>query len=183
MTATLEIPAGLYLADPDHSTFSAGARHFGVGSFRTTFTEFTAALTVDDDGPRLEGRAQAESIAIRNPPKFREQMLSDDFFGAADHPEVVFTSSRLELGAEGRVELEGELSIRGITKPLTATGRWSGPIEDPYGLRRIGLDLEAVIDRRDWGMHFQALLPKGGEQALGWEIAIDARLELIEDRS
>jgi polyisoprenoid-binding protein YceI len=180
-TTPVQLPIGTYRADSDHSTFSAGARHFGVGSFRTTFADFAATLVVDDGGPRLEGRAQVESIDIHNPPKFREQMLSEDFFHAAEHPEVSFTSSRLELSADGTLELEGELVIRGIASPLRGTGQWRGPVEDPYGLKRIGLDLEAVIDRRDWGMAWQAHLPKGGEEAVGFEITVDARLELIEE--
>jgi polyisoprenoid-binding protein YceI len=175
-----EIKHAVYEADPDHSTVSFGARHFGVGSFRGTFSEASSTLTVDDDGPRIEGRAAVESMSIRNPPKFREQMLGPDFFDAASHPAIEFRSSRLDLESDGTAVLVGEMVIKGIAKPLQATGTWRGPVEDPYGLQRLALDLDAVVDRRDWDMSWQALLPKGGEQAVGWKIRLDARLELIE---
>jgi polyisoprenoid-binding protein YceI len=169
-----------YEADPDHSTVTFSARHFGVGAFRGTFSEVSSALTIDEDGARIEGRAAVESMSIRRPDKFREQMLGPDFFDAENHPEIEFRSSRLDLEADGTAVLEGELSIRGIAKPLRATGTWRGPVEDPYGLQRVAIDLDAVVDRRDWNMDWQALLPKGGEQAVGWKIHLDARLELIE---
>jgi polyisoprenoid-binding protein YceI len=175
-----EIKHGTYEADPDHSTVSFGARHFGVGAFRGTFGDVGATLTVDDDGPRVEGRAAVESISIRSPEKFREQILSDDFFGAAEHPEIQFRSSRLDLEADGTAVLVGELVIKGLAKPLTATGSWRGPIEDPTGAHRLALDVDAVVDRRDWGMDWQMNLPAGGEQAVGYKIKLDARLELIE---
>jgi len=152
-----------------------------VGSFRTTFSDVDARLTSGPDGLRLEGRAQVKSISIHNPPEFREHVVNgQDFFDAANHPEIVFSSSRLELDGDGSVELQGELVIKGIAKPLRATGVWREPVEDPYGGVRTALDLQAVIDRRDWGISWQASLPKGGD-ALGWEVTLEVHLELVKD--
>jgi len=175
------IAAGTYTVDPSHSTFQAGMLHMGVGSFRTTFDEVAAHLTFDQDGARLDGRAQVSSISIRNPPKFREHVLNGpDFFDATNHPEIAFTSSRLDLAEDGTVELDGELVIKGIAKPLSATGTWSEPTEDLYDRLRAALDLHAVIDRRDWDLSWQASLPKGGD-ALGWDVTLEIHLELIKD--
>jgi polyisoprenoid-binding protein YceI len=181
MTTATAIAHGTYSADPIHSSIQAGVRHMGVGSFRTTFSDVAARLTFDDDGPRIEGRAQVRSISIHNPPEFREHVLNgSDFFDAAKHPEIVFTSSRLDLKDDGTVELDGELVIKGIAKPITATGTWREPIEDPYGGVRTALDLQVVVDRRDWGISWQAPLPKGGD-ALGWDVTLEAHLELVKD--
>jgi polyisoprenoid-binding protein YceI len=169
-----------YEADPDHSSVAFSARHFGVGTFRGTFSDVAATLVVDDGGPRIEGRAAVESISIRTPEKFREQILAPDFFDAASHPEIRFRSTRLDLDPDGSALLQGELEIKGVAKPLVASGAWRGPIEDPYGLHRLAIDVDAVIDRRDWDMTWQMLLPKGGEQAVGWKVGLEARLELIE---
>jgi len=72
------------------------------------------------------------------------------------------------------------LSMRGIERPITAVGTHEGPVEDIYGGRRAALDLEAVIDRRDWGMTFQAQLPRGGD-VLSWSVQLSVHLELVAD--
>jgi polyisoprenoid-binding protein YceI len=181
VTTATHIAEGTYQSDPIHSSFQAGARHMGVGSFRTTFSDVEARLTADADGVRLEGRAQVESISIHNPPEFREHVVNGaDFFDAANHPEILFSSSRLDMNADGTVSLDGELVIKGIAKPITATGTWREPIEDPYGGVRTALELQAVIDRREFDITWQAPLPKGGD-ALGWDVTLDAHLELIKD--
>ena len=181
MPTATSIAPGTYTADPVHSSFQAGVRHMGVGSFRTTFTDVAARLASDDDGVRLDGRAQVDSISIHNPPEFREHVVNGaDFFDAANHPEIVFTSSDVDLAADGTVELTGELVIKGIAKPISATGAWREPVEDPYGHVRTALELRAVVDRRDWNITWQAPLPKGGD-ALGWDVTLDVHLELVRD--
>jgi polyisoprenoid-binding protein YceI len=181
MTIATTIAPGTYTADPVHSSFQAGVRHMGVGAFRTTFTDVAARLTSDDDGLRLEGRMLVSSISIHNPPEFREHVVNgQDFFDATNHPEIAFASSNVDLRADGTVELDGELVIKGIAKPVNATGTWREPTEDPYGRLRTALDLRAVVDRRDWGLTWQAPLPNGGD-ALGWEVQLDVNLEFVKD--
>ena len=181
MATATRIAEGTYAADPIHSSLQAGARHMGVGTFRTSFDDVEAQLISDDAGVRLEGRAKVDSISIRNPPEFREHVVNGaDFFDATNHPEIVFTSSNVNLEADGSVELDGELVIKSIAKPLTATGTWQEPLEDPYGGLRTALVLQAVVDRRDWDITWQAPLPKGGD-ALGWDVTLDISLELVRD--
>lgn len=181
MPTATSIAGGTYTADPIHSSVQAGARHMGVGSFRTTFTDVTARLTAGDDGLRLEGRAPVGSISIHNPPEFREHVVNGaDFFDATNHPDIVFSSSNLDVKADGSVELDGELVIKAIAKPLHATGTWREPVEDPYGNLRTALELQAVVDRRDWDITWQAPLPNGGD-ALGWDVTLEIQLELVKD--
>lgn len=181
MTTATTIAEGTYNADPIHSSFQAGVSHMGVGSFRTTFSDVAARVVAGPGGVSVEGRAQVASISISNPPEFREHVLNGaDFFDAANHPEIVLRSTSLELADDGTAQLAGELVIKGIAKPVAATGTWREPIEDLGGYVRMALDLVAVVDRRDWDITWQAPLPGGGN-ALGWDVTIEAHLELVKD--
>ena len=135
MSATTPAFTGAWTADRDHSTFQAGVRHMGVGSFRTTFDDVTARLSVLADGTlALDGRAQVASIAIRTPAEFRAHVLdSDDFFAAATYPEIVFASRDVHLGQDGTAEIRGDLTIKNATRPIIASGTYAGPLEDIYG--------------------------------------------------
>ncbi|HUR86479.1 MAG TPA: YceI family protein [Solirubrobacteraceae bacterium] len=182
MTTVTRIAEGTYSADPIHSSFQAGVSHMGVGSFRTTFSDVSARLTAAGGGElSVEGRAQVASISIANPPEFREHVVDGaEFFDAGNHPEIVLRSTRLELADDGSAQLDGELVIKGIAKPVTASGTWREPIQDLGGGVRMALDLQAVVDRRDWDITWQAPLPGGGD-ALGWAVEIEAHLELVKD--
>ena len=181
MTTATEPFTGAYTADPDHSSFQVELRHMGVGSFRTGFDEVEARLEPVAGGHRLVGRARVDSIGIKNPPEFRAHVVEgDEFFDAANHPYISFESEELRLGRDGRVELQGTLTIKGVPKPLSAAGVYRAPLEDVYGAQRAALDLTATIDRRDWGMGYQAQLPSGGD-VLAWMVDVSVHLELVAE--
>ena len=182
MTTAAVYPfTGSFIADPDHSSFQAQLRHMGVGSFRTGFDDVEARLEAGPDGPRLTGRALVDSITIRRPREFRAHVVEGaDFFDARNHPAITFESRRLQFSDDGAVALDGLLTMRGIERSITATGTYLGPVEDIYGGRRAALELEAEIDRRDWGMAFQAQLPRGGD-VLSWTVQLSVHLELVTE--
>jgi polyisoprenoid-binding protein YceI len=182
MTDTAVRPfTGSFTADPDHSSFQAQLLHMGVGLFRTGFDDVEARLDADGDEPRLTGRAQVDSITITRPQEFRAHVVEgEEFFDARNHPEITFASRRLRFSDDGTVALDGLLTMRGIERPITATGTYAGPVEDIYGGHRAALDLDARIDRRDWGMTFQARLPRGGD-VLAWSVQLSVHLELVAD--
>jgi len=167
--------AGTYAADPVHSSFGFSVRYQGVSLFRGTLNEVDATLA---DG-RLEGAAKVESISIRTPEQFRAHVLSAEFFDAENHPEVTFTSNDLAVADDGTVKVEGELTIKGITHPVTATGTWIAPAPDAFGNTRGHLNLEAVIDRTQWEMNWNAPLPSGGK-ALANEVTLTVDISLVE---
>ena len=172
---------GTFVADPNHSSFMFAVKHMKVSTFRAGFRDVEARLVGDDAGLSLEGRARAESITIDNPPEFREHVVNgEDFFDAANHPEIVFRSSAIELGDDGRAKVDGELEIKGIARPLTATGSYEPPVEDPQGQARTALELKATVDRREWGMGWQMPLPNGGD-VLGYDVELTVQLELISE--
>jgi len=173
--ATATKLSGTYTADPVHSSFGFSVRYQGVSLFKGTLDEVQATYA---DG-RLEGAAKAESISIRTPEQFRAHVLSAEFFDAENHPEVKFTSSDVELGEDGTAKVEGELTIKGITRPITAAGTWIAPDADAFGNTRGHLNLEAVIDRTEFDMNWNAPLPSGGK-ALANEVTLTVELSLVE---
>ncbi|HEX6022636.1 MAG TPA: YceI family protein [Solirubrobacter sp.] len=166
---------GTYTADPVHSSFGFAVRYQGVSIFRGTLDDVTATLS---DG-RLEGTAQVESISIRSPEQFRAHVLSEEFFDAANHPTVSFVSTDLDLREDGTAVVNGDLTIKGITNPVTATGTWTAPQPDAFGRTRGHLHLEATIDRTKWEMNWNAPLPSGGN-ALANEVTLTVDISLIE---
>jgi len=175
MAATSTPLAGAYAADPIHSSFGFAVRYQGVSIFRGTLDGVQATLA----GGRLEGTAQVESISIRTPEQFRAHVLSAEFFDAANHPEVTFESTELDLREDGTAVVKGDLTIKGITKPIEATGSWTAPAADAFGNTRGHLNLEAVIDRTEYEMNWNAPLPSGGK-ALANEVTLTVELSLVE---
>jgi polyisoprenoid-binding protein YceI len=170
--------AGTYAADPIHSSFGFSVRYQGVSLFKGTLDQVDAKLV---DG-RLEGAAKVESISIRTPEQFRAHVLSPEFFDAADHPEVTFASSDLDLREDGTVSVRGELTIKGITRPVEAAGTWIAPAPDAFGSTRGHLNLEAQIDRTEFDMNWNAPLPSGGK-ALANEVTLTVELSLVEQQA
>jgi polyisoprenoid-binding protein YceI len=166
--------AGTYNADPVHSSFGFAVRYQGVSLFKGTLGDVSATLA---DG-KLEGSAKVESISIRTPEQFRAHVLSAEFFDVENHPEVTFSSTSIEVDDDGGATVEGDLTIRGVTKPVTATGTWIAPAADAFGNQRGHLNLEATIDRTEFGLNWNMDLPGGGK-ALANEVTLTVELSLV----
>jgi len=166
---------GSFEADPVHSSFGFSVRYQGVSIFRGSLTEVEARLR---DG-RLEGAAKVDSISIRTPEQFRAHVLSAEFFDAANHPEIKFASTALAVDSTGAATVAGDLTIKGITRPVAATGRWTEPAPDAFGSTRAHLALEAVIDRTEWDMNWNLALPSGAK-ALADAVTLTIELSLVD---
>ncbi len=175
MATTYTPLAGTYIADPVHSSFGFAVRYQGVSLYRGTLDDVTATLA---DG-RLEGTAKVESISIRTPEQFRAHVLSAEFFDAENHPDVRFVSSDVDLAEDGIAKVDGELTIKGITKPVQATGTWTAPAADAFGNSRGHLNLEAVIDRTEWDINWNMALPSGGN-VLANDVTLTVDVSLVE---
>ena len=175
MSTTIHpVRAGTYNLDPVHSTFGFAVTHNGVFSFRGQFDHVDARL---EDGA-LVGTAQVDSVSTPIP-QLKEQLLATDFFDTANAPTVSFESTDIRIADDGELEVDGELTLRGVTRPVTATGRYAAGT-GMHGNEVVGLELEATIDRRDYGLNWQAPLPGGGE-ALGWDVTLAAHLQLVKE--
>ena len=178
MTTATTPFAGTFDADPVHSSFGFAVRYQGVSLFRGTLDEVSATLTAGEQAPRLEGAGAVESISIRTPEQFRAHVLSEEFFDAANHPEVKFSSTEVQLDEDGTAKVEGDLTIKGITKPVVAAGTWTAPEADAFGGTRGHLNLEAIVDRTEYGMNWNMPLPSGGN-ALADEVTLTVDVSLV----
>ena len=180
-SATITPFVGTYCADPHHSSVGFAVRRMGVATFRGSFSDVAASVAVADDGSLiLSGSAQVRSISIVAPPEFRNHVLGADFFDAGRHPAIVFASDPAPLGEDGSIAAAGQLTIRNVTRAVVATGTWSAPVEDRYGNMRAGIQLATTVDRRDYGMTWNAPLPQGGD-VLGTQVTVTVDLELVGD--
>jgi len=167
--------AGTFNADPVHSSFGFAVKYQNVSLFRGTLDEVAATLV---DG-KLEGTAQVESISIRTPEQFRGHVLSADFFDVENFKTVTFVSSDLDLADDGTAKVTGDLTIRGVTNTVTATGTWTAPSADAFGNTRAHLQLETVIDRTAFGLNWNMPLPAGGN-ALADDVTLTVDIALVE---
>ena len=179
-TINRQVPAGTWTVDPVHSAIHFAITHNGIATYRSGFERYEVTLT-GGEAPRLEGNVDVERIEI-DEPQLKGHLLSPDFFDAERYPQVKFTSSELTVEEDGSVRLAGEFELHGETRQVEATGKFGELGADMGGNERVGLSLATAIDRRDFGINFQAELPKGGN-VLEYEVAINVELELVAQES
>ena len=175
-----EIPAGTWVVDPVHSSIGFAVTHNGVTTFRSGFERYEARLTGGEQA-RLEGTVDVESIEI-DEGMLKGHLLSPEFFDTQRFPQLRFTSTELSVGEDGTLRVLGELEIHGETRQVKATGRFAQLGEDASGKARVGLSIEATVDRRDFGLDWQAQLPSGGE-VLDYAVTISVDLELVGEEA
>jgi polyisoprenoid-binding protein YceI len=178
-TVTAQPFSGTYRARPEPSTFAFAVRHSGVFWYRGALTDVAATLRGDGDALTLEGSARVDSISVVEPPAMRAHVLGPEFFDAERHPEITFRSTAVRLADDGRAEVDGELTIRGVTCPVTASGHYAPPQAAAFG-EVAGLQLQTTFDRRAFGFDWQMELPGGGN-AVGWDVKVDIDLLLMRD--
>jgi len=178
-TTATEPVTGNWTIDTVHSHVGFSVKHMVVATFRGSFESYEGSLTAADGTPALQGKVQVDSLTVKDE-NLAAHLKSPDFFDSANHPEITFVSSDLTLGEDGAVELEGDLTIKGNTHRVTARGSYSGPHTDIAGNDKIGVELEAVIDRREYGLEWNAPLPKGGF-ALDNDVKLEVSLELVKE--
>ena len=173
-----QVPAGTYAVDPVHSSVTFAITHNGVATFRSGFAAYEARLT-GGEAPALTGTVDVAGIEI-DEEQLKGHLLSPDFFDASRYPQLHFRSSELEIAGNGAATLRGELEIRGERREVEASGKFGQLGADLAGNARIGLSVSANVDRRDFGLDWNAELPSGGE-VLDYAVAINVELELVEE--
>ncbi len=166
------VPTGTWSLDPVHSKAAFAVRHSGIATFRGHFGDVTATLT---DGT-LTGAVEVASVEVPIA-QLKGHLLAPDFFDAEQHPQITFTAPDLSVDGE-RVAVRGELTMRGVTRDLEATGTFAGPATYLDGSERVAIALETVINRHDFGISWNAPLPSGGN-ALGDDVTLTVDLQLI----
>jgi len=165
------IPTGTWKADTIHSRVAFEVP-YAVATFTGEVPKFEATL---EDG-KLTGVAQIASIQVKEE-NLEAHLLSPEFFDGERHPEVKFVSKEIRRNGD-KVEIDGEITIKGITKPATLTGTATGPTVDHFGANRLGLALATTIDRTAFDMNWNMPLPDG-EPALANDVTLKAELTLV----
>jgi polyisoprenoid-binding protein YceI len=171
--------AGTYRAQLMPLSFVFAIRHSGVFWYRGSMSDVSATLLGDGDALALDGSARVESISVVQPAAMRASVLGPEFFDAARHPEITFRSTEVSLDSDGLVAVDGELTIRGVTRPVSASGHYAPPRPSSFG-EVAGLQLKTSFDRREFGFDWQMPLPGGGN-AVGWDVEVDIDLLLKRD--
>lgn len=166
------VPTGTWQADPVHSDIGFAIDYMS-GTFRGTFSKFTAEVV---DGT-LRGAAEVSSVQVKDE-NLEAHLQSPDFFDAERHPQLTFASEAIRRSGD-EVTVDGEITIKGVTKPVEIRGTITEPITDPYGKERFGLRLRTAVDRTEFGVDWNNPLPSG-EPALGNEVRIDVDLQLVQ---
>ena len=169
----VSIPTGTWKADVVHSSVAFEVPYMGVSVFSGAVKEFEATL----DNGLVAGSAKIASLETKDE-NLHAHLLAPDWFDAERFPEVSFASTSVS-GEGTQVEFEGTVTIKGVTQPATLTGTIIGPVTDPYGNERYGLQLETTIDRTQFGLTWNAPMPDGSN-ALADEVTLKADLSLVE---
>jgi polyisoprenoid-binding protein YceI len=170
-------PAGTWSLDPVHSSVDFEVSYL-AGTFKGGFDEIGAELTVDGERARLAGSAKVASVDVKDE-NFAAHLQSPDFFDAERYPELRFSAEEIRLDGDGQVSVAGELTIKGVSQPVTVSGTVTTPMVDPYGNERIGLNLSTKIDRTEFGVDWNNPLPSG-EPSLANEVTILAELQFVK---
>lgn len=155
---------GEYTLDPSHSRIGFVARHAMVTKVRGSFNDFEGHAHLDAEDPTkstVKLTIQVASIDTRNADR-DGHLLNNDFFDMANHPVITFESTSVQQVDPENYTVTGDLSIRGVTKPVTVDFELGGSVNDPFGNLRVGFEGSVVINRKDWGVNFNAPLEAGG---------------------
>lgn len=172
---------GTYTIDPTHSRIGFVARHAMVTKVRGSFNEFEGTAVLDGANPAASTAQltiQAKSIDTRNSQR-DEHLRSNDFFSMDEYPTITFTSTGVERTGETEFDLTGDLTIKGTTRPVTIPFTYEGSATDPYGNLRVGFEGSVVVNRKDWGITWNAGLETGGV-LVGEKITLEFEVSAIK---
>ena len=156
------VPAGTWAVDPAHSTVGFSVKHLGIASVRGKFDQFEGTLEIGegDESARAFGTVQGVSVNTNDAGR-DEHLRSADFFGVEQNPELRFESTEITQVGDDSFEITGDLTMNGVTKPITLTAEVQGTEIDPWGNERVGLEVTGQLNRGDWNMTFNQALGSG----------------------
>jgi polyisoprenoid-binding protein YceI len=163
-TKTAVRPAtGTYVIDPGHSGVSFTGRHLMISKVRGRFAVDEGTLVIADDTQRSSVQATVSVASVESgDPKRDEHLRSADFFDAENFPTITFRSTKVEDQGDGEFTLTGDLTVRGVTKPVSFAGEYLGSSQSPWNTTVVGFSAETVVNRKDWGLEWNMALEAGG---------------------
>ena len=179
-TAVIPIPTGTWNVDPSHSSIEFRVKHLGISTVRGQFREFDGRIEIGADlaSSKAYGAIKAASIDTHEP-KRDEHLRSADFFDADDSPEITFESTSIEVVDEDELHVIGDLTMHGVTKPITLQAEVTGTEEDPWGNTRVGLEAHGELNRGDYEMRFNQALGSGN-MMVSDKVRINVEVEAVK---
>ena len=175
-TTTTTLPAGTWTVDTAHSSVGFTVRHMMVSKVRGRFNDFTADVVTGADPLASSVTATVQMASIDTGDDGRDGHLrTNDFFDIDAFPTMTFTSTGI-TGSGTDYELAGDLTIKGVTKPVTFDLEFGGVGKDPWGNTRAGFTITGTINRKDFGMAYNAVLETGGIM-VGDKVSIELDIE------
>jgi len=160
-TATTAVPTGTWNVDPSHSKVGFAVKHLGIATVRGEFSKFEGKLDVAEDGT-VTASGTVETASVNTSEDARDEHLrSADFFDAEANPQITFTSTEIKAVDDETFEITGNLTIHGVTNPITLKAEVSDTEQDPWGNTRVGLEVTGSLSRGDYGMKFNQALGSG----------------------
>ncbi len=181
MTTITETATGTYDIDASHSTIGFVARHAMIAKVRGAFNEIEGAGHFDADDPTrstLEVVIRTASVDTRNADR-DGHLRSADFFDVDNHPTMTFTSTGVEAVDESTYAVTGDLTIKGITRPVVFDVQLGGTAVDPWGNTRLGLEGSAVVNRKDWDLTWNTALDAGGV-LVGEKVTLEFEISAVK---
>jgi polyisoprenoid-binding protein YceI len=154
------LPTGTWEIDPVHSSVEFSVKHVGVATVKGRFNEFEGTLEIGADGAIAYGTVQVQSVDTRQPQR-DDHLRSPDFFDVAEHPTIDFRSTAIRQTGEDELQIDGDITIHGVTRPITLDAELEGSGVDHQGNERVGLSARGEIKRSDFDMRFNAALGTG----------------------
>lgn len=155
------VPTGTWNVDPSHSVVQFSVKHMGIATVKGQFNEFQGSLVIGEDGTAsATGTVEIASVDTREAQR-DEHLKSADFFGAETNPQITFASTAIEPVDEESFKITGDITINGITKPITLDATVEGTDTDPWGNLRVGLSVTGQLNRSEFEMKFNQALGSG----------------------
>jgi len=174
----VEYPAvGTYAIDVSHTRVGFAVRHMAVSKVRGEFKDFSGTLELAENPADSKINVTIQAVSVDTHDENRDNHLrTNDFFDAENFPVWTFTSTAIRPRSANEWDVDGDLTIRGVTKQVTLDATLEGVVNDPYGLHRVGFSATTSIVRDDFGVSFNAALETGGV-VVGKKVDIDLELE------
>ena len=173
--------ADQFQVDPAHSQVFFKVRHLGISTVTGEFKDFTASFELDPSNlASLKAEADIDAASVDTREADRDTHLkSADFFDVANHPRIRFTSRKAEVVGGNKVKLHGDLTIRGVTKPVVLEAEYGGSVKDGRGIERAAFTAETKVNRKDFGVSWSRVLDGGG-LVVSDDVVIVLELEAVK---
>jgi polyisoprenoid-binding protein YceI len=178
-TATTSLPTGTWNVDPTHSRIGFSVKHLGISTVRGQFHTYQGQLVIGEDGAaKASGSVEVASIDTAEADR-DAHLKGPDFFDVETYPEIRFESASITATGDDTYEITGDLTMHGVTKPITLQAEVGGSEVDPFGNTRVGLEITGTISRSEWNMKFQMALGSGN-LAVSDKVKLDLDISAVK---